>query len=108
MNMIEILILGLACWRLSSLFVEEKGPFGIFLRIRKMVGIERVQDGMPFDVWPNTLLGELLSCVWCFSVWASAMLVLAYIFLPQITMYFATWLTLSTIAIVVNDGMLRR
>ena len=107
MDMIEILMLGLACWRLSSLFVNEKGPFDMFVRIRKMAGIEHTQDGIPFG-WPNTFFGKLLECMWCFSVWVSAMLILAYIFLPKITMYFALWLALSTIAIVINDVMLRR
>lgn len=105
MNILEIIVLGLACWRLASLVCQEDGPFKMFRRVREKVGISHYPDGNICEI-PDRFLCNLLSCVWCFSVWVSGGLVVAYIFLPTITIYFVLWLSLSTITIVVNDALL--
>ena len=102
----DILLLSLATWRLTSLLNQEDGPFKMFRKIREMTGITHYKDGKICEI-PDKFLCELLSCHWCLSIWVSAAMVFAYIFLPQITIYFALWLSLSTISIVVNDVLLR-
>lgn len=45
----------LATFRLTSLLVAEDGPWSIFNRLRERAA--------------GTLLGQVLSCFWCCSVW---------------------------------------
>lgn len=48
----------LAVWRVSSLLYAEDGPFDLFRRLRRAAG-----EGM---------LGKMLGCFWCVSVWVAA------------------------------------
>lgn len=64
--LIRVLLIGLAGWRVASLFVQEDGPWAIFARIREAVGL------LPGEAPPPGLRGflcGLLGCVWCLSVW---------------------------------------
>lgn len=66
--LIRLVIVGLASWRVASLLVQEVGPFSIFWRIRKALGLE---DPGP---QPEGLRGELYalwSCAWCMSIWTT-------------------------------------
>lgn len=59
------LTIGILCaWRLSHLFAAEDGPWGIFARMRAWVG--------------TGLLGELLDCFYCLSLWISALIVFLF------------------------------
>ena len=106
MTFIELILLGLATWRITSLLCNEDGPFGIFRKLREKLGIVHYDDGQAME-YPNNFFGELFGCVWCLSVWVAGGLLLAYIFLPTLAIYFSIWLSLSTISIMVNDGLLR-
>lgn len=75
MTIFLFLILSLATWRISALFTRETGPLHIFERLRKKVGIVHDADGKVMII-PSHFLPELLSCVWCFSIWAAAVLVI--------------------------------
>lgn len=57
-------LIGLAAWRIASLFVHESGPGAIFARIRRLAGV-------PDEGEVTGLLPSLLSCVWCASVWTA-------------------------------------
>ena len=46
-----------ATWRLTALLVDEDGPFDVFRRLRTWAGMN------------SKLLGGLLDCFWCTSVW---------------------------------------
>lgn len=104
MNILEFILLGLACWRITSLFVKEDGPFKMFKRLRELTGVSHYDDGAVCEV-PDKFLCELITCTWCLSVWVGAALVAAYIFLPSVAIYFALWLSLSTITIMVNEWL---
>ena len=106
MDILKIMLLGMACWRLTSLISQEDGPFKVFRKLRELVGITHYNDGKVCEV-PDKFWCELLSCPWCLSVWVAGGLTVAYIFLPQVAIYFALWLSLSTVTIMVNDGVLR-
>lgn len=54
----EFEILALAAWRASHIITRESGPGAVFRALREDIGID---DGS---------IGELLSCIWCMSVWA--------------------------------------
>lgn len=99
--MIEILILGMATWRVSSLFVREDGPWFIFRKIREAVGISHDGWGKIFAV-PDTLAAGMLSCLWCCSVWVGGAWALAYFFYPLIAYKLAIAFALSTAAILLD------
>lgn len=101
-ELVNIVLMGLATWRLTSLFKEEVGPFGMFTKVRKVLGIEHYSDGLPMQ-YPNTFFGKLWSCVYCLSVWVAAGIVAFYIFLPNAATIFALWLSLSTITILIEE-----
>lgn len=58
---VETLIVGgLAVWRLSHALVKEQGPRDWFIRLRARAATRQKRSGGLFD---------LLSCVYCISVW---------------------------------------
>jgi hypothetical protein len=66
MTFLNLLLLSLATWRISSLLVCEDGPGDAFKRLRAAV------CRSPF-------LSGLLSCVWCCSVWVGCGLSLVFV-----------------------------
>lgn len=101
MTAIELSILALATWRISSLLTYERGPFHIFEWARTLVGIRHNDKGRP-EVIPDTFLGELLSCIWCLSPYVALVLVILYYSLGSVTAWACLPLALSTGAIVIN------
>ena len=95
--MLEFVVLALATWRISSLLVDEPGPFRIFIRIRELTGITHDVDGNPLVV-PDGFFSEVLSCVWCASIWIGFFLTLLFLFVPNFY-YFALPFALSAVAI---------
>jgi hypothetical protein len=107
MTVIHIIILALAVCRLSLLFVTEDGPMHIFKKIRDKVGIQDIVlpngDIKKFIIDEETnLLGGILSCTWCSSVWFSAFLIIWYLLFPLTAFYISAWLSLSMISIIIN------
>jgi len=101
MTSFEFIVLGLATWRVSSLLVDEKGPFDIFIRLRKLVGIEHDQDGIPTLI-PDGFFPGILSCVWCCSVWASWFWIVFWNISPEASILCGEIFGLSAIAVIVN------
>lgn len=59
---VEVVLIGLATWRISSLLVNESGPSDIFGKIRRRLGVP--EQGEVKGFFPS-----LLSCIWCLSTW---------------------------------------
>lgn len=95
MSVTEILIYGLAVWRLSSLLVSEAGPFHIFQWVRERVGIRHFDDGTVAAI-PGNIFAQILSCVWCASLWIS------FVFIQN---GIAVVLAISAIAILVEKAV---
>lgn len=72
MSFLDLLVLALAAWRLSSLIAEEEGPWRIFQRLRQHIP-----------------LGGLTACVRCMTVVVGIALIPAYLFWPPIAWPFA-------------------
>jgi hypothetical protein len=95
-------ILGaITVWRLSSLLSFERGPGDIFLRIRKLAGIIHDDEGRPTE-WPHKFLPEVISFIWCNSVWIAGCWVTAYYLLPVVTIFISLIFALSAGAILIN------
>jgi len=104
MNLVDIFILGLACWRLARLITSEDGPFHMFRRVRELTGITHDENGKVFQV-PDGVMAGIFSCVWCASVWISFGLTVLWFFFPQWTVLGATPFAISTGAILVEKAV---
>lgn len=67
MELVRVVICGLAGWRLASLLVAEAGPWDVFERLRTRVGVPN------FGEVASGLIPGMFSCVWCMSVWTVAL-----------------------------------
>jgi len=86
----DLIIFGLATWRISSILVNEDGPFDVFFKMR-----ERFKEGLFFD--------SLFSCVWCISVWVAILLTLHAIMNKTLTLYLMLPFALSAIAVILEE-----
>jgi hypothetical protein len=96
----EILIYCLAVWRVSSLFVRESGPAFVFKRLREKAGI--VHDGEEVALIPDTFFAQVLSCVWCFSIWAAFFWTAFWLVSPEWSLKLAVPFALSGGAILLD------
>lgn len=94
------LILALATWRISSLLVNEDGPADIFVHLRALAGVR--YDGETFQQSASNVVAEAFTCIWCTSVWVGLILMIAFTFAPQPTLWTATALALSAGVILID------
>lgn len=99
MTIFEFLIFSLATWRLSSLLVNEAGPFDMFVKIRELTGIQHNEEKEPLVI-PERFFSSLLSCVWCCSVWAAIFWLILSLIFGEIALLLAIPLAMSTVAII--------
>lgn len=95
----HFVLLGLGVWRLTSLLVEEDGPWDIFARLRHRVGVRYNENSKPFG---KNVVAEGLTCMWCASIWIGAVFSLLYLLTPRTTLCLALPLALSAVAILLN------
>jgi len=89
----DLLILGLAAWRIAYALVEEPGPWQLLARLRARFGVEHDEFGY-VDSAP---IGSVFACVGCMSIWVAG----ALWFLPWgVSMIFAT----AAVAKLVMEG----
>ena len=72
MNIVDLLAIILATYRLSILLVDEAGPFGICQKMRELMGITHHDDGSIACI-PDNVLGQLFGCLWCMSIWVAGL-----------------------------------
>lgn len=99
-----IVLLGLATWRVSSMIVNESGPFDVFLKLRSLAGIKHDENGKQMEV-PSMFFAQLFSCVWCSSMWVAAFWVLAWYILPSWVIPAALLCAGSAIAIILDKWL---
>lgn len=101
---LDLLVIGLATWRISKILVDEEGPFKVFHHLRIFIS-----KGLPTgNQFIETLWG-LFSCVWCMSVWVGFLLALTWYYLwyhplAKIAIY---GFAFSAVAIVVDSVVTR-
>ncbi|MEH7014533.1 DUF1360 domain-containing protein [Neobacillus niacini] len=88
-DLLNFIIVTLACFRLTRLFVFDKiteflrAPFFDEIEEENEEGTKEVYY-LPKQTPIKKFIGELLSCYWCTGVWVSAALVIGYLLLPAI------------------------
>lgn len=82
---LQLVILILATWRLAYMLLYDDGLFGVFITIRK-VGV-------------RVGLTELFGCIYCMSVWVSAVHLAIVLLAPSnllpVVWFYLHWLALS-------------
>jgi hypothetical protein len=100
--MIELLILyALAVWRLSSLFSYEEGPFGIFDKIRVLVGVKYDDMSNPYG---ENVISKGILCNWCNSVWFAVIITAMDYYIRSFTIILMFPLAISSLVILL-DGV---
>lgn len=94
----DLLILILATWRLSSLLATEPGPFDVFARLRRLVGVRN--DGGPYG---TNVVSRAIICVWCVSVWIGAGWMAFYWIRSDYAFWAALPFALSGGAVLINE-----
>lgn len=64
---LDAIVLMLAVWRVSYLLVYEDAPFKIMARLRAY-----------------TMLGGLLTCIYCVSIWVAVAVLIAWVYVPML------------------------
>ena len=100
MTPLEFVVYCLATWRISSLLVNEAGPFDVFVNIREVFGIKH-NEKVPYE-YPDTFFARLLSCIWCVSVWVGVFMTLVWIFVPGVLFLICLPFAFSAGAIIVE------
>ena len=110
--LLKLVILSLACWRISAFISYEDAPFDLMLKFREWIGIKHDIDGLPFSVEDTQggrfvfEIAEMVSCVWCLSFWIG--LALTLLFLMDYEWWYLMPFVLSAGAIgwegLVNNG----
>lgn len=104
MDWLALVILALATWRLSSMIVREDGPGYVFRGLREMAGITHDESGGVVMI-PDGFLPQLLSCVYCSSIWVGFIWMIFWTLAPVIAIRFAALFALSTLAVVFDRHM---
>ncbi len=91
MQFFYLLLGGLVTYRLSLLVSTEDGPAYVFRKLRKLPSSGSLRDG--------------LSCEWCMSIWAGALVATYYWWIEIIRgmewpLY---WLAMSALGIICNQ-----
>jgi hypothetical protein len=87
-SVVSLAVGALATWRLTHLLVEEDGPGSVVVRLRASAG--------------GSLVGELLDCFYCTSIWVAAPV--AVVVAPRPSEFPLTWLALSGAACLLEQA----
>lgn len=79
MTLTQLIILGLATYRVSLLFSSERGPGKLFLRLRQWIKREAKQH----PALKKTDLHEGIECPLCLSITFGAVIILLFQYQPQ-------------------------
>jgi hypothetical protein len=103
MDFSDFVVYGLATWRLASMVVREDGPWGMFMELRELAGIEH-DDGEIFII-PDEFFANLLSCVWCASMWVGFFWLVFWMAWPWMAIRVAIMFGFSAVAILVDERL---
>lgn len=108
--MLDLIILSFAAWRIAHILLYEEGPGNIFVNFRWRFGIYEEVDKDGFrkqvaDPEKANFFTDLISCLYCASVWVGILIAIFYFLFPQITIYIAFPFALSTGILLIDNLM---
>lgn len=106
MTLTALIIYGLATWRLTSMLVNESGPWDIFVHLRELCGITHDELKQKVII-PDGILPGIFSCVWCCSIWVGAFWMIFDLLLPQVALRAAVLFAFSALAVGMQKWMER-
>jgi hypothetical protein len=98
MNLLTIIILIFATWRISSLLAKEKGPWDIFEKFRTLLGVVWDVQSKPEG---TTMLSKMIVCIWCNSIWTGGIWAISY-FISPLVIWIALPFALSGGAVLIE------
>lgn len=87
-----LIVLGLACWRLANMLVNELGPLDIFDRLR---GVANRIPGVD----------DLFACIYCMSVWTALLMV--WLWQSQTGRNLVNILAVSAVTLCIHESLKR-
>ena len=104
MNITELLILILAKWRITNLFVDdsEGGPWDALHIIRYHAGVRYDDKRRAYGI---NMLSRNMTCFWCFSVWAGLFVLLVSLIPYWVGFYLLLPFALSGAALAIRKGI---
>lgn len=107
-----LFVASLFTWRLSSMITGEDGPGDIFVKLRKLAGVQWDVDSREFGV---TSLARGILCLWCVSIWVGFVAGIATwsfaqqgsfaeLSLGDVSVFIMFWFAISAVAILF-DGI---
>lgn len=115
MTLTALVICALAAWRLAHLLVNERGPLAVGELVRSLFGARQVKvqhetpNGTPYfstECQGNNEIARMLCCIYCTSVWTSALALALYIAGTGLALSAAEaivdWFAVATLCIVVE------
>jgi hypothetical protein len=101
-TIVSLIALPFAVWRVSSVLVNEAGPFDMMTKLRNFVGIRYNEYS---EMYTTNTSADLFTCVWCMSVWVSVLLVALLFLQEQISAFVNLVFAASAIAIMIDEIM---
>ncbi len=107
---LDLIIIALTVWRISSIIAYEEFVFGLATKLRKFLGVQSVYD---IDEEGNKVLIELeshqqqtmlargITCIYCVSFWVAIVLTGLLYIIPDI-IFIYNMIAVGTLAIAVN------
>ena len=97
MDNITLFLMPFAIWRVTSLLVDEVGPFSILQKLRYFIGVR--YDEMS-NRYGKNVVAEALLCIWCASIWVSIVFSIGYFLSPEVLFWIELPLSMSAVAIL--------
>ena len=93
----ELMLIALATWRVSSLLVFEEGPFLVLVKMRSLAGVYYDEFSEPQG---RNVFARALLCVWCISFWVAIGFTVLYFY--GVAFWVALPFALSAVAIIIE------
>ncbi len=93
----ELILIALATWRVSSLLVFEEGPFMLLVKMRGLAGVYYDEYSEPQG---KNVIARALLCVFCISFWIGLGFTVLYFY--GLAFWVALPFALSAAAIIIE------
>jgi len=106
MKILNIIIYTLFVTRISYMFVHEKGPNGIFEKMRSYFEVYTDSEGNIVTTENGNILQGILSCFYCFSMYPSIFITVLHIINKNVSFYISLFFSLSQLAIIIYNKLM--